>query len=118
MLSLPDPATFVTQKKKIDNDVPNIRGHVKITTLPLPSKAKPSISFTDEEIHELTVMILNTRTKVVEAKASIRSVTLLMAYAAFRFLESSLHVLDGNSDIYACAYVDSDLTEFVFFRAG
>ncbi|XP_047327724.1 malate dehydrogenase, chloroplastic [Impatiens glandulifera] len=112
--------TFVAQKKNlrlIDVDVPVIGGHAGITILPLLSKTRPSVSFTDEEIHELTVRIQNAGTEVVEAKAGAGSATLSMAYAAARFVESSLRALDGDSDVYECAFIDSELTELPFFAS-
>lgn len=112
--------TFVAQKKNlklIDVDVPVVGGHAGITILPLLSKTKPSVSFTDEEIQELTVRIQNAGTEVVEAKAGTGSATLSMAYAAARFVESSLRALDGDADVYECAYVQSDLTELPFFAS-
>ncbi|KAJ8753304.1 hypothetical protein K2173_019703 [Erythroxylum novogranatense] len=112
--------TFVAQKKNlklIDVDVPVVGGHAGITILPLLSKAKPSVSFTDEEIQELTVRIQNAGTEVVEAKAGAGSATLSMAYAAARFVESSLRALDGDADVYECSYVQSDLTELPFFAS-
>lgn len=112
--------TFVAQKKNlklIDVDVPVVGGHAGITILPLLSKTKPSVSFTDEEIQELTVRIQNAGTEVVEAKVGTGSATLSMAYAAARFVESSLRALDGDADVYECAYVQSDLTELPFFAS-
>jgi malate dehydrogenase len=112
--------TFVAQKKNlklIDVDVPVVGGHAGITILPLLSKTKPSVSFTDEEIQELTVRIQNAGTEVVEAKAGTGSATLSMAYAAARFVESSLRALDGDGDVYECSYVQSDLTELPYFAS-
>ncbi|XP_009778649.1 malate dehydrogenase, chloroplastic isoform X1 [Nicotiana tabacum] len=112
--------TFVAQKKSlrlIDVDVPVVGGHAGITILPLLSKTKPSTTFTDEEVQELTVRIQNAGTEVVEAKAGAGSATLSMAYAAARFVESSLRALDGDSDVYECAFVQSDLTELPFFAS-
>lgn len=112
--------TFVAQKKNlklIDVDVPVVGGHAGITILPLLSKTKPSVSFTDEEIQELTVRIQNAGTEVVEAKAGAGSATLSMAYAAARFVESSLRALDGDSDVYECCYIQSELTELPFFAS-
>ncbi|EEF47856.1 malate dehydrogenase, chloroplastic [Ricinus communis] len=112
--------TFVAQKKNlklIDVDVPVVGGHAGITILPLLSKTKPSASFTDEETQELTVRIQNAGTEVVEAKAGAGSATLSMAYAAARFVESSLRALDGDSDVYECSFVQSDLTELPFFAS-
>ncbi|KAL8057011.1 hypothetical protein ABFX02_04G156100 [Erythranthe guttata] len=112
--------TFVADKKNlklIDVDVPVIGGHAGITILPLLSKTKPEVSFSEKEVHELTVRIQNAGTEVVEAKAGAGSATLSMAYAAARFVESSLRALDGDSDVYECAYVQSDLTELPFFAS-
>ncbi|KAL3513177.1 hypothetical protein ACH5RR_025894 [Cinchona calisaya] len=112
--------TFVAQKKNlrlIDVDVPVIGGHAGITILPLLSKTKPSVTFTDEEVQELTVRIQNAGTEVVEAKAGAGSATLSMAYAAARFVESSLRAFDGDSDVYECSYVQSEVTELPFFAS-
>ncbi|BBH03958.1 Malate dehydrogenase 2, mitochondrial [Prunus dulcis] len=112
--------TFVAQKKNlklIDVDVPVVGGHAGITILPLLSKTKPSVSLTDEEVEKLTVRIQNAGTEVVEAKAGAGSATLSMAYAAARFVESSLRALDGDGDVYECSYVESDLTELPFFAS-
>ncbi|KAL7204625.1 hypothetical protein ACSBR2_017663 [Camellia fascicularis] len=112
--------TFFAQKKNlklIDVDVPIVGGHAGITILPLQSKTKPSVSFTNDEIHELTVRIQNAGAEVVEAKASAGSVTLSMAYAAARFVEPSLRALDGDSDVYECCFIESDLTELPFFAS-
>ncbi|KAE8124025.1 hypothetical protein FH972_018937 [Carpinus fangiana] len=112
--------TFVAQKKNlklIDVDVPVVGGHAGITILPLLSRTKPSVNFSDEEIQELTVRIQNAGTEVVEAKAGTGSATLSMAYAAARFVESSLRALDGDGDVYECTYVQSDLTELPFFAS-
>ncbi|KAF8039356.1 hypothetical protein BT93_B1787 [Corymbia citriodora subsp. variegata] len=112
--------TFVAQKKNlrlIDVDVPVVGGHAGITILPLLSKTRPSVSFTDEEVEELTVRIQNAGTEVVEAKAGAGSATLSMAYAAARFVESSLRALDGDGDVYECSFVQSDLTELPFFAS-
>ncbi|PWA80978.1 hypothetical protein CTI12_AA190910 [Artemisia annua] len=112
--------TFVAQKKNlklIDVDVPVIGGHAGITILPLLSKTKPSATFTDQEVNDLTNRIQNGGTEVVEAKAGAGSATLSMAYAAARFLESSLRALDGDSDVYECAFVQSEVTELPFFAS-
>ncbi|XP_010274931.1 PREDICTED: malate dehydrogenase, chloroplastic [Nelumbo nucifera] len=112
--------TFVAQKKNlklIDVDVPVVGGHAGITILPLLSKTKPSVSFTNEEVEELTVRIQNAGTEVVEAKAGAGSATLSMAYAAARFVESSLRALDGDADVYECAFIQSELTELPFFAS-
>ncbi|CAN0870789.1 Malate dehydrogenase, chloroplastic [Linum grandiflorum] len=112
--------TFVAQKmglKVIDVDVPVIGGHAGITILPLLSQANPKLVFTDKEIDELTVKIQNAGTEVVEAKAGAGSATLSMAYAAARFVESSLRALAGDADVYECAYVESDITESPFFAS-
>lgn len=110
--------TFVAQKKNlrlIDVNVPVVGGHAGVTILPLLSKTKPTVEFTPEEIEELTVRIQNGGTEVVEAKAGAGSATLSMAYAAARFAESCMRALDGDSDVYECAYVQSEVTDLPFF---
>lgn len=112
--------TFVAQKKNlrlIDVDVPVVGGHAGITILPLLSKTKPSCEFTQEEIEKLTDRIQNGGTEVVEAKAGAGSATLSMAYASARFVESSLRALDGDTDVFECTYVQSELTELPFFAS-
>ncbi|KAG0470132.1 hypothetical protein HPP92_016227 [Vanilla planifolia] len=112
--------TFVSRKKNlrlVDVDFPVIGGHSGITILPLLSKIKPFVVFTDEEVSELTLKVQNGGTEVVEAKAGAGSATLSMAYAAARFVESSLRALDGDSDVYECAFVQSDLTDLPFFAS-
>jgi len=112
--------TFVAQKKNlklIDVDVPVVGGHAGITILPLLSKTRPPVSFNDEEVQELTLRIQNAGTEVVEAKEGAGSATLSMAYAAARFVESSLRALDGDADVYECSFVQSDLTELPFFAS-
>uniref|UniRef100_A0A0A0LSB1 malate dehydrogenase n=1 Tax=Cucumis sativus TaxID=3659 RepID=A0A0A0LSB1_CUCSA len=71
----------------------------------------------DEQIQELTIRTQNGGTEVVEAKAGAGSATLSMAYAAARFVESSLRALDGDSDVFECTFVESDLTELPFFAS-
>ncbi|VAH09602.1 unnamed protein product [Triticum turgidum subsp. durum] len=85
--------TFVAQKKDlklVDVDVPVVGGHAGITILPLLSKTRPSVTFTDEETEELTKRIQNAGTEVVEA---------------------------GDPDVYECTYVQSELTELPFFAS-
>ncbi|XP_051115727.1 malate dehydrogenase, chloroplastic [Andrographis paniculata] len=112
--------TFIAERKNlrlVDVDVPVVGGHAGITILPLLSKAKPPVTLTDEEVQELTVRIQNAGTEVVEAKAGAGSATLSMAYAAARFVESSLRALDGDGDVYECAFVESNVTELPFFAS-
>ncbi len=46
---------------------------------------------------------------MVEAKAGKGSATLSMAYAAARFVESALLGLNGEPNVYECAFVQSDV---------
>jgi len=101
-----------------DVDVPVVGGHAGTTIVPLLSKARPKAAFTDEEVEELTARVQNAGTEVVEAKAGAGSATLSMAYAAARFLEASLRGLDGDADVYECAYVQSQVVpELPFFAS-
>uniref|UniRef100_A0A0D9X1T8 malate dehydrogenase n=1 Tax=Leersia perrieri TaxID=77586 RepID=A0A0D9X1T8_9ORYZ len=100
--------TFVAAAKRLplaDVDVPVVGGHAAATILPLLSKSRPKIPFTDEEVEALTRRIQNAGTEVVDAKAGDGSATLSMAYAAARFVEASLRGLDGDGEVYECAFV-------------
>ena len=110
--------TFVAEAKKLDVeevDVPVIGGHAGITILPLLSQTTPAVSFTGDEIDALTTRIQNAGTEVVEAKEGAGSATLSMAYAAARFAESCLRGLEGEDDVYECAFVSSQATDLAFF---
>lgn len=112
--------TFVAEAKGLDMkdvDVPVIGGHAGATILPLLSQTTPSVSFTDEERSSLTVRIQNAGTEVVEAKAGKGSATLSMAYAAARMAESTLLGLQGEPNVYECAFVESDVVPGVAFFA-
>ena len=41
----------------------------------------------------------------------------LQAYAAARMAESVLLGLDGQQDVWECAYVDSDITKLPYFAS-
>lgn len=112
--------TFLARKKNlrlIDVDVPVVGGHAGSTILPLFSKARPSVVLTSDEVEDITARIQNGGTEVVEAKAGNGSATLSMAYSAARFVESSLRALDGDGDVYECAFVQSEVTELPFFAS-
>lgn len=112
--------TFLAQRRNlrlVDVEVPVVGGHAGATILPLLSKARPAAALSEEEAEELTRRIQEAGTEVVEAKAGAGSATLSMAYAAARFLESCLRGLDGEEEVYECAYVQSELTELPFFAS-
>eukprot|EP00775_Hariotina_reticulata_P005942 gene5942-6181_t len=69
----------------------------------------PSVSFTDAERTALTSRIQDAGTEVVEAKAGAGSATLSMAYAAARMAESTLLGLQGEPNMFECAFVDSQV---------
>ncbi|KAJ9515540.1 hypothetical protein QJQ45_021644 [Haematococcus lacustris] len=112
--------TFVSEAKGLDMkdvDVPVIGGHAGITILPLLSQATPPVTFSEAEKKVMTEKIQNAGTVVVEAKAgkccAVRagkgSATLSMAYAAARMAESTLLGLNGEPNIYECAFVQSEV---------
>ena len=73
--------TFVAElkgKSATEVEVPVIGGHSGVTILPLLSQI-PGVSFSDQEIADLTKRIQNAGTEVVEAKAGGGSATLSMA---------------------------------------
>lgn len=70
----------------------------------------PSVSFSDTERKALTTRIQDAGTEVVEAKAGAGSATLSMAYAAARMAESTLLGMQGEPNMFECAYVQSDVS--------
>ncbi|MGE5010523.1 malate dehydrogenase [Yersinia enterocolitica] len=102
--------TFVAElkgKQPQDIEVPVIGGHSGVTILPLLSQI-PSISFTEQEVIDLTKRIQNAGTEVVEAKAGGGSATLSMGQAAARFGLSLVRALQGESNVVECSYVEGD----------
>ncbi|GJP62256.1 hypothetical protein CLOP_g19340, partial [Closterium sp. NIES-67] len=77
----------------------------------------PSVSFSREELDQLTNRIQNGGTEVVEAKAGAGSATLSMAYAAAKFAQACLQAMRGEAGIVECAFVQSTVTELPFFAS-
>lgn len=102
--------TFVAElkgKQPQDIEVPVIGGHSGVTILPLLSQI-PGISFTEQEVIDLTKRIQNAGTEVVEAKAGGGSATLSMGQAAARFGLSLVRALQGESNVVECSYVEGN----------
>ena len=102
--------TFVAElkdKKATEMEVPVIGGHSGVTILPLLSQI-PGVSFSDQEVADLTKRIQNAGTEVVEAKAGGGSATLSMGQAAARLGLSLVRALQGEKGIVECAYVEGD----------
>ncbi|MBZ4261608.1 hypothetical protein LAN14_23975, partial [Mycobacterium tuberculosis] len=68
----------------------------------------PGVSFSDQEIADLTKRIQNAGTEVVEAKAGGGSATLSMGQAAARFGLSLVRAMQGEKGVVECAYVEGD----------
>lgn len=102
--------TFVGElkgKNPAGVEVPVIGGHSGVTILPLLSQI-PGVSFTEQEVADLTKRIQNAGTEVVEAKAGGGSATLSMGQAAARFGLSLVRAMQGESNVVECAYVEGD----------
>lgn len=109
--------TFVAELKgklPTDIEVPVIGGHSGVTILPLLSQI-PGVSFTEQEVADLTKRIQNAGTEVVEAKAGGGSATLSMGQAAARFGLSLVRALQGESNVVECAYVEGNGEHARFF---
>ncbi len=109
--------TFVAElkgKQPSDVEVPVIGGHSGVTILPLLSQI-PGVSFSEQEVADLTKRIQNAGTEVVEAKAGGGSATLSMGQAAARFGLSLVRAIQGEQGIVECAYVEGDGEHARFF---
>ncbi|CAI5962331.1 unnamed protein product [Closterium sp. NIES-64] len=112
--------TFVAEVLGLNPEevnVPVVGGHAGITILPLLSQVTPAVSFSQEELDQLTNRIQNGGTEVVEAKAGAGSATLSMAYAAAKFAQACLRAMRGEAGIVECAFVQSTVTELPFFAS-
>lgn len=110
-------STFVGELKgrnPQELNVPVVGGHSGVTILPLLSQI-PGVSFTEQEVADLTKRIQNAGTEVVEAKAGGGSATLSMGQAAARFGLSLVRALQGESNVIECAYVEGDGEHARFF---
>jgi len=109
--------TFVAElknKNPAELNVPVIGGHSGVTILPLLSQI-PGVSFSEQEVADLTKRIQNAGTEVVEAKAGGGSATLSMGQAAAKFGLSLVRALQGESNVVECAYVEGDGAHARFF---
>ncbi|MBG6240789.1 MAG: malate dehydrogenase [Candidatus Symbiopectobacterium sp. Dall1.0] len=109
--------TFVAELKgKLPQEVevPVIGGHSGVTILPLLSQI-PGVTFSEQEVADLTKRIQNAGTEVVEAKAGGGSATLSMGQAAARFGLSLVRALQGDDGVVECAYVEGDGEHARFF---
>lgn len=103
---------FIGELKNIDPrelNVPVVGGHAGITIIPLISQAKPSVSFSQDQLEPLVKRIQDAGTEVVKAKAGTGSATLSMAYAGARFAFSLLRGLTGEQNVVECSYVKSSV---------
>ncbi len=94
-------------KSASDVEVPVIGGHSGVTILPLLSQIA-GVSFSEQEVADLTKRIQNAGTEVVEAKAGGGSATLSMGQAAARFGLSLVRAMQGEKGVVECAYVEGD----------
>lgn len=102
--------TFVAElkgKNPAEVEVPVIGGHSGVTILPLLSQI-PGVTFSEQDVADLTKRIQNAGTEVVEAKAGGGSATLSMGQAAARFGLSLVRAMQGESNVVECAYVEGD----------
>ncbi|NLS43095.1 malate dehydrogenase [BEV proteobacterium] len=109
--------TFVAELKgKLPQEVEVtvIGGHSGVTILPLLSQL-PGVTFSEQEVADLTKRIQNAGTEVVEAKAGGGSATLSMGQAAARFGLSLVRALQGDDGIVECSYVEGDGEHARFF---
>ncbi|MDX1705279.1 malate dehydrogenase [Pseudidiomarina sp.] len=109
--------TFIAELRSMDPanvDVKVIGGHSGTTILPLLSQVE-GVTFSDDEIENLTHRIQNAGTEVVEAKAGGGSATLSMGQAAARFCLSLVRGLQGDTSVVECTYVEGDGSDAKFF---
>jgi len=110
--------TFVSELKGLDvaqTNVTVIGGHSGITIIPLLSQL--NLKFSQEETEKLTNRIQFGGDEVVKAKAGAGSATLSMAYAGYKFTNSLISALRGQSGLVECAFVESNISKAPFFAS-
>jgi len=85
--------------------IPVVGGHSGVTIIPLLSQSTPAFKGNQKEIEELTNRIQFGGDEVVKAKDGAGSATLSMAYAGYRFAESVLKALSGETGIIEPSFV-------------
>ncbi|MCV2884756.1 malate dehydrogenase [Aestuariibacter sp. AA17] len=108
--------TFVAEAKGLNPanvHVPVIGGHSGTTILPLLSQVE-GVSFSEDEVSQLTHRIQNAGTEVVEAKAGGGSATLSMGQAAARFCLSLVAAMKGDN-VVEYTYVETNSDDATFF---
>lgn len=88
-------------------EVPVVGGHSGVTILPLLSQVA-GVTFSDQEVAEMTKRIQNAGTEVVEAKAGGGSATLSMGQAAARLGLALVRALQGEEQVIEYAYVEGN----------
>jgi len=104
--------TFIGELKGLDPqkvDVKVVGGHSAETMVPLLSQV-PGVTFTDQEVKDLTLKIADAGTVVVNAKEGNGSATLSMAYAGARFVLNLVRALQGEKGVVECAYVNHNFS--------
>lgn len=103
--------TFVSEHQGlnvVNTSVPVIGGHAGATILPLLSQV-PDTSFSQTDKEALTKRIQFGGDEVVAAKAGAGSATLSMAYAGAAMTDLVLRAMNGENNLVACAFVESDV---------
>jgi malate dehydrogenase len=114
-------STFVSEVRGTDPTetvVPVAGGHSGFTILPLLSQT--GLTFTEQEVQNLTKRIQFGGEEVVTAKNGAGSATLSMAFAGARFADSLMKAINGAKGVVEPTYVQSDVmkTEGVDFFAS
>lgn len=85
--------------------VPVVGGHSGATILPLFSQSRPPITLKKEQLDTITHRVQFGGDEIVKSKAGAGSATTCMAYAGFRFVQSIIKAVQGESGIIEPAYV-------------
>jgi len=85
--------------------IPVVGGHSGTTIIPLFSQAKPSVKVPEDKLQGLTRRVQFGGDEVVKAKDGAGSATLSMAYAGYKFAESVLRAVKGETGIIEPSYV-------------
>ncbi|RJE21253.1 Malate dehydrogenase [Aspergillus sclerotialis] len=96
---------FTGQKDPSKAQIPVVGGHSGETIVPLFSKATPAFQIPSDKYEALIKRVQFGGDEVVKAKDGAGSATLSMAFAGFRFAESVIKALKGQTGIVEPTFI-------------
>lgn len=108
----------ITQSSAEDVQIPVIGGHSSMTTVPLLSRATPSVNLSTDETVRVVRAVQSANEDVWSAKEGTGTPVLATAFAGIRMAESLAKALFGQKGVVECTYVMSNIIPHISFFAS